>query len=213
MCRSGVSLNTKAQVMLTSAAGSSAECWQHLFPWCLFCYRPKSHFSSQWGVAWYRLPHGKGFGGGCSKHAMTFTGRSRRWSFSLAIWTLKITRRAIRTSRSPLDQPHCPWDVLGPSVDPLASRWSHLGLILAAKLEDKEFGRKSWRRRNSAGEGGGLAVQEERQVGEGEESKRGCRFRQIWAAGSTKLTARGWEMQNWFEARSTQKVGSWWGQN
>lgn len=54
---------------------------------------------------------------------------------------------------------------------------------------------------------------EERQLGEGEELKRGCRFGQIWAAGSTKLTACGWEMQNWFEARSTQKVGSWWGQN
>lgn len=38
-CSSSVSFNIKAQVMLTSATGSSAEfdgCWHHLFPQCHF---------------------------------------------------------------------------------------------------------------------------------------------------------------------------------
>lgn len=120
-CSSGGSFNNKAQAMLTSAAGSSADgCWHHLFPPHRFSCRPRSYFSSQWGVVWCRLPHGKGFGGGCSKRAMTFTGHFRRWSFSLATCTLKIVRRAVRTPRSPPDQPRCPRGALGSSADLLA---------------------------------------------------------------------------------------------
>lgn len=86
-------------------------------------------------------------------------------------------------------------------------RWSHLELTLTAKLKEEKFGKSSSSRRSKTW------LCKERQLGEGEELKRGCRFGQIGAAGSTKLTACGWEMQNWFEARSTQKVGSWCSQN
>lgn len=50
---------------------------------------------------------GRALDGGCSEHTMTFTGHSRRWSFNLATCTLKMGRRAIRTTRPPLGQHHC----------------------------------------------------------------------------------------------------------
>lgn len=116
------------------------------------------------------FPTGRVLEVGRSKRAMTFTGRSRRRSFALAICTSEIARRTIRTPRSPLDQPSCPWGALGSGADPLARREVKPPGI------DARWRRK---RRNLAREGGGLAVQEERQVGEGEELKPGCRFRQI----------------------------------
>lgn len=105
---------------------------------------------------------------------MTFTGCSRRWSFNLAMCTLKMERRAIRTTRSPLGQPH------GPGLGAL-----RLGGDPLARHKD---GSTLWsgrrRRRDSAGAGGGLAEQEQRQEGEGEELKRGCRPRQMRLPGA-----------------------------
>lgn len=106
--------------------------------------------------------------------------------------TLKTGRRAIRTTRSSLGQPHCSGlGALGLGGDPLARH---------------EDGSPLWsrRRRDSAGAGGGSAEQEQRQEGEGEELKQGCRPRQMWL-----LRVRDEPLAaGRFGARSTQEVGS-----
>lgn len=68
------------------------------------------------------------------------------------------------------------------------------------KVGKRRQGSGQEKARKWAGEGSSgrrsEAEHKERQEEEGEELKRGCRSGQIRAAGSAKLTAGGWEMQN-----------------